>query len=414
MDITRADYLSELKSREKNGMAKVITGPRRAGKSYLLFRLFYRELIARGVDASHIIRVALDDIANDNLRERHRLYEYVKSLIKDTDWYYVFLDEIQFVEGFVDTVNGLLHIENLDVYVTGSNSKLLSSDILTEFRGRGDEIRVYPLSFREFCTAFDGTAEDAWEEYIVYGGMPAVALMDDDRQKAGYLSRLFRETYLRDLIERNKIRRQDDFAELVRVLASAVGSLTNPLKLQRTFQSVKKSTITDKTIREYIDAMKDAFLIETAIRYDIKGKRYIGTPAKHYFTDVGIRNAVLGYRQNEETHLMENIIFNELRIRGYDVDIGMIEKRSSADKERASLEIDFIARLGSAKYYIQSAFSMDDEAKRGQEERPLLAVKDSFKKIIVTGRNIKLRRDEHGITTMGIRDFLLRENSLEL
>ena len=414
MDITRADYLSELKIREKNGMAKVITGPRRAGKSYLLFRLFYQNLIARGVDASHIIRVALDDIANDSLRDRHRLYEYVKSQIKDTDWYYVFLDEIQFVEGFVDTVNGLLHIKNLDVYVTGSNSRLLSSDILTEFRGRGDAIRVYPLSFREFYTAFNGTAEDAWEEFIVYGGMPAIALMDNDRQKAGYLSRLFQETYLRDLIERNKIRHQDDFAELVRVLASAVGSLTNPSKLQRTFRSIKKSTITDKTIREYIEAMKDAFLIETATRYDIKGKRYIGTPVKHYFTDIGLRNAVLGYRQTEETHLIENIIFNELRIRGYAVDIGTIEKRSAAGKESTNLEIDFIARLGSAKYYIQSAFSIDDETKRAQEEHPLLAVKDSFKKIIVTGRNIKLRRDEFGITTMGIRDFLLKENSLEL
>ena len=238
--------------------------------------------------------------------------------------------------------------------------------------------------------------------------------MDNDRQKAGYLSRLFQETYLRDLIERNKIRHQDDFAELVHVLASAVGSLTNPSKLQRTFQSIKKSTITDKTIREYIEAMKDAFLIETAIRYDIKGKRYIGTPAKHYFTDIGLRNAVLGYRQTEETHLMENIIFNELRIRGYAVDIGTIEKRSAAGKESTNLEIDFIARLGNAKYYIQSAFSIDDEIKRAQEERPLLAVKDSFKKIIVTGRNIKLRRDEFGITTMGIRDFLLKENSLEL
>ena len=314
----------------------------------------------------------------------------------------------------MDTVNGLLHIENLDVYVTGSNSSLLSSDILTEFRGRGDEIRIYPLSFKEFCAAFNGTSEDAWEEYIVYGGMPAVALMDNDRQKAGYLLRLFQETYLRDLIDRNKIRHQDDFAELVRVLASAVGSLTNPSKLQRTFRSVKKSTITDKTIREYIEAIKDAFLIETAIRYDIKGKRYIGTPAKHYFTDIGLRNAVLGYRQIEETHLMENIIFNELRVRGYDVDIGAIEKRSATGKERSSLEIDFIARLGSAKYYIQSAFSIDDDEKRRQEERPLLAVKDSFKKIIVTGRNLKLRRDEHGITTMGIRDFLLKENSLEL
>ncbi len=414
MDIDRETYLSELRLREKNGMAKVITGPRRAGKSHLLFRLFYRDLIARGIDASHIIGVALDDIANDRLRDRHLLYEYVKSHIKDEDWYYVFLDEIQFVEGFVDTVNGLLHIGNLDVYVTGSNSHLLSSDVLTEFRGRGDEVRVRPLSFREFCPAFGGTPEEAWEEYLIYGGMPAVALMGDDRQKAAYLSRLFRETYLRDLIERNKIRHQDDFAELVRVLASAVGSLTNPSKLQRTFRSIKKSAITDKTIRDYIEALKDAFLIETAIRYDIKGKRYIGTPAKHYFTDIGLRNAVLGYRQTEETHLMENIIFNELRSRGYEVDIGVIEKRGTAGGEKARLEIDFIARLGSARYYIQSAFSLDDEAKRAQEERPLLAVQDSFRKIIVTGRNLKLRRDEHGITTMGIREFLLKENSLDL
>lgn len=414
MEIQREHYLAELRLREKNGMVKIITGPRRVGKSYLLFRLFYRDLIARGVDPSHIICVALDDIENEGLRERRLLYDYVKSRIRDNDAYYVFLDEIQFVDGFVDTVNGLLHIENLDVYVTGSNSRLLSSDILTEFRGRGDEVRVYPLSFREFCSVFEGTSEEAWETYIVYGGMPAVALMRDDRQKTNYLSRLFRETYLRDLTERNKIRRHDDFAELIRVLASAVGSLTNPSKLQRTFQSLKKSTITDKTIREYIDALKDAFLIDTAIRYDIKGKRYIGTPVKHYFTDIGIRNAVLSYRQPEETHLMENVIFNELKIRGYEVDIGVVEKRAAAGAERTRLEIDFIARLGSAKYYIQSAFSMDEEMKRRQEERPLLAVNDSFKKIIVTGRNQKLWRNEQGITTIGVREFLLEEKSLEL
>ena len=414
MEILREHYLSELRMRERNGMAKIITGPRRAGKSYLLFRLFYQDLLARGVDVSHVIRIALDDIENESLRDRRLLYDHIKRQIQDKEWYYVFLDEIQFVDGFVDTVNGLLHIENLDVYVTGSNSRLLSSDVLTEFRGRGDEIRVYPLSFREFCSSFGGTAEDAWETYIVYGGMPAAALMDNDRQKNAYLSRLFQETYLRDLIERNKIRNQDDFADLIRVLASAVGSLTNPSKLQRTFQSTKKSTITDKTIREYIDALKDAFLIETAVRYDIKGKRYIGTPVKHYFTDVGIRNAVLQYRQTEEPHLMENIIFNELKVRGYEVDIGVVEKRSSTGEDRKRLEIDFIARLGSAKYYIQSAFSIDDEEKRMQEERSLLAVHDSFKKIIVTGRNLKVRRDEHGVVTMGIRDFLLKENSLEL
>ena len=415
-NIPRTHYLDLLRKKEKNGLAKIITGLRRVGKSYLLFRLFYQDLIMRNIPADHIIMVALDDMANEDLRERHTLYNYVKSKIVDNDTHYVFIDEIQFVDKFIDMVNGFLHIPNLDVYITGSNSHMLSSDVLTEFRDRGDEIRVYPLSFKEFFNAYNGSVDDAWEEYIIYGGMPRILAMDDDTQKSGYLSHLAKTTFIRDMVERANIRRVSDFEELINVLASSIGSLTNPSKLQNTFNSTKKGNITDKTIKSYIETITNAFIIDSAQRYDIKGKQYINSKLKYYFTDIGVRNAFLNFRQIEETHIMENIIFNELKRRGFNVDIGIVEHRelnSLGKQQRKQLEIDFVANRGNKKYYIQSAFSLDNPEKRVQEEKSLQYVSDSFKKIIITKRNVKNRRNEMGITTIGLKDFLLDENSLD-
>lgn len=317
MEIQRNLYLEQLKVRKHNGLIKVITGVRRCGKSYLLLKIFRNDLIDAGVPEDHIIMVMLDDIAYDWLREPHVLYDYIKNQLKDSAQYYVLLDEIQYVPDFVDVLNGLLHIDNVDAYVTGSNSKFLSSDILTEFRGRGDEVRIYPLSFAEFFSVYDGSAEEAWDDYMVYGGMPQITIMKDEEQKSTYLIRLFQETYLKNIVERNQIKNKDDLDELVNILASSIGSLTNPTKLERTFKSIKHSTVTAKTIKAYIDALRDAFLVVGAQRYDIKGKRYINTPIKYYYVDTGLRNARLNFRQIEETHLMENIIFNELCIRGF-------------------------------------------------------------------------------------------------
>lgn len=383
MEIARNFYLNQIKLREKNGFVKVITGVRRCGKSYLLFKLFKKDLLERGILADHIIMVALDNIENKWLREPLTLYRHIKSLIKDEEQYYVILDEILFVPDFSEVLNSLLQIENLDVYATGSNSKFLSSDILTEFRGRGDEIRVYPLSFEEYVSAFNGTEEDAFNEYMTYGGLPRILSFDTDEQKSKYLTDLFKETYLKDLVEHNKIVNTTELEELVNILASSIGSLTNPTKLENTFHSVSQSEITNKTIKKYIDYLQDAFLVEIANRYDIKGRKYIGTPMKIYFVDPGLRNARLGFRQIEETHLMENIIYIELKRRGYYVDVGVVEIRET-DREgkrlRKQLEVDFIAYKGNNKYYIQSAFSLPDTDKKMQEERPLLSIGDSFKK----------------------------------
>ena len=417
LEIKRNFYLEQIKIRENNGMIKIITGVRRCGKSYLLFRLYKNDLLSRGIEKDHIIDIALDGIENDKLREAHALYDYVRSKITDNEQYYVLLDEIQFVERFPEVLNSFLRMDNVDVYVTGSNSKFLSSDILTEFRGRGDEIRVYPLSFAEYVSGYNGAEEDAWNDYMTFGGLPGILSMKTDEQKVKYLTDLFKETYLKDIVERNHIKNSAEMEDLVNILASAIGSLTNPKKLQNTFRTVMQSVISDKTIKSYIDYLREAYLIDVAIRYDIKGKKYISTPIKIYFVDPGLRNARLGFRQIEETHLMENIIFNELRRRGYLVDVGLIEIREpdkNGKQVRIHLEVDFIAYKGNNKYYIQSAFALPDPEKKMQEERPLLNIGDSFKKIVVVGNYIKLKRDDMGITTMGIREFLLKENSLEL
>ena len=417
MEIKRDLYLNRLIRREKNGLIKVVTGVRRCGKSYLLFNLFHDYLIEKGVAEDHIIEVALDDRSNKELRDPDQMLAYLKNHIKDKETYYIILDEVQLMSEFEDVLNSLLHIRNADVYVTGSNSKFLSSDVITEFRGRGDEIRMYPLSFREFSSAYPGSEEDAWEDYYTYGGLPLILTRETDEEKAEYLINLFQKVYLSDIIDRHRIRNREELDELVDILASAVGSLTNPLKLSKTFKSVKNKTISDKTLKKYIDYLTDAFLVSKAVRYDIKGRKYIGSPTKFYFEDVGLRNARLNFRQTEENHIMENIIYNELRIRGYRVDVGLVEvfgKNSENKTEKKHLEVDFVATKGSEKYYIQSAFAMPTDEKRNQEERPLNAIGDSFKKIIVVKDNIKPRRNEMGIVTMGIRRFLLSENSLEL
>lgn len=416
MEIKRPLYLQQLIDNMGNGMIKVVTGMRRCGKSFLLFTLFYRYLLEQGVLRNHIIELALDDIGSEGLREPHALYQYIKSHIGEEGTYYVLIDEIQFADRFAEVLNSLLHLPNVDVYVTGSNSRFLSTDVLTEFRGRGQEIRLYPLSFAEFYSARTDDVAAAWQDYLVYGGLPMLFQLKTDKARRDYLLNLFRETYLKDIQDRYTIRQPQEMDELVRILASSVGSLTNPSKLQRTFKSIRNSTISDKTITQYMSYLRDAFLVDSALRYDIKGKKYINTPLKFYFTDVGLRNALLNFRQIEETHLMENIIFNELKSRGYGVDVGIVETRpvdASGKRQRVTLEIDFIAHEGSRKYYIQSAFALPDEDKKAQEERPLLAVDDSFKKIVIVAQPIKVRRDERGIMTMGIYDFLLQQDSLE-
>lgn len=417
MEVKRDLYLNKLIKRECNGLVKVITGIRRCGKSYLLFHLYHDYLMGKGIPEDHLIEIALDDIMNDDLREPKVLYYHIKEQIKDNGQYYLFLDEIQYVGDFSDLVNGLSHIRNLDVYITGSNSKFLSSDILTEFRGRGDEIRVYPLSFSEYCSAYDGTTYQAWKDYYTYGGLPLILTREDDEMKAEYLSSLLKKVYISDIIDRNKIRNESELEELLNIIASSVGSLTNPAKLMRTFRSMKNCKLTEKTIKKYLDYLTDAFLMDKALRYDVKGKKYIETPSKYYFSDVGIRNAQLNFRQQEENHIMENIIFNELKIRGYRVDVGVVEifeTGNEGKRTQKKLEIDFIATKGNNKYYIQSAFDMSNEAKERQEKRSLMKTKDSFKKIIVVKDDIKPKRDDYGIVIMGIFDFLLNENSLDV
>ena len=417
MEIKRGAYLDKLIRKKKNGLIKVVTGVRRCGKSYLLFRLFHDHLIDSGVPEDHIIEIALDDRSNKALRDPDAMLMFIKENVRDKGDYYIVLDEVQYLGEFEDVLNSLLHIPNADVYVTGSNSKFLSSDVITQFRGRGDEIHVYPLSFSEYLSAYQGTADEAWDDYLVYGGLPLVLTMKEPEDKTEYLNSLFQKVYISDIIERHNVRNKAELDELVDILASAVGSYTNQNKLARTFKSVKGKTISDKTIKNYIDYLIDSFLISKAIRYDIKGKKYIDSPSKYYFEDVGLRNARLGFRQIEQTHLMENIIYNELRARGYHVDIGVVEHYGTNDDGRRSkkqLEIDFVATKGSEKYYIQSAFALPTADKENQERRGLLTIPDSFRKIIVTGDDIKVRRDDNGITMIGLRNFLLDENSLRL
>lgn len=417
MEIARQRYIQKLIDRKENGLVKVITGIRRCGKSYLLFHLYKNELLNMGIPSGHIIELALDDISNIEYRNAIKLYNYVKTQIVDDGTYYVFLDEIQLLESnFADLVNGLLHIENLDIYVTGSNSKFLSSDILTEFRGRGDEVRVFPFSFSEFVTAYDDV-HTAWKDYYTYGGLPLVLTRKSDELKAEYLISLFQNIYINDIKERNNIRTDDELDILVDILASATGSLTNPVKLSNSFKSMSQKTLSDKTVKLYLDYLTDAFLIEKASRFDVKGKKYIGSPSKYYFEDVGLRNARLNFRQQEENHIMENIIYTELRSRGYRVDVGVVETYETditGTSKRKQLEIDFIANKGSNKYYIQSAFEMASPEKAGQEKKSLNKLNDSFRKFIIIKDDIKTSIDDNGLITMGIYDFLLNEKSLEI
>ena len=417
MIIKRDKYLNDLIDRMHNGMIKVVTGIRRSGKSYLIFTIFKNYLLEQGVDEKHIISIELDQRKDRKYRNPDTILEYIESGIVDEEQYYVLLDEVQLLEEFEEVLNSLLHIKNIDAYVTGSNSKFLSKDVITEFRGRGDEVHIYPLTFKEFMQVYEGDMYHGWAEYIVYGGLPLTVTMKTEEQKINYLTKLFEETYLKDIIERHHIEKSQELEDLVNVLASAIGSLTNVPKIEATFKSVIQSNISANTIRQYIEYLEDAFVINKANRYNVKGRKYIGTPLKYYFEDVGLRNARLGFRQIEETHIMENVVYNELRSRGYSVDVGVVEKRglnSEGKTERTYLEIDFVANLGSKRYYIQSAFNMPTEEKRMQEKAPLVNVNDSFKKIILVKDVMNVTRDEDGITTMSVYDFLLKENSLEL
>lgn len=417
MEIRRDIYLNKLINRMHNGMIKVVTGIRRSGKSYLLFTIFKDYLLSEGVDEDHIISIELDRLENKTYRDPYVILEQIKTQIIDSKDYYIFLDEVQLLDEFEDVLNSLLHIKNVDVYVTGSNSKFLSKDIITEFRGRGDEVHVYPVSFREYMTVFNGDKYEGWSSYVRFGGLPLTVTMNSDEQRVEYLTRLFEETYIKDIIERNHIEKKQELNDLINVLASGIGSLTNPSKIVATFNSVIQSDISLNTVRSYIEYLEDAFIISEANRYDVKGRRYIGTPLKYYFEDVGLRNARLGFRQVEETHLMENIIYNELRVRGFSVDVGVVMKRNRTEagvQEKKQLEIDFIANQGSRRYYIQSAFSIPDEEKREQEKASLINVGDSFKKIIIVKDVVKPWHDDDGILTISLYDFLLDEKSLEL
>lgn len=412
MEIKRDAYLDKLIRKKKNGLIKVVTGIRRCGKSYLLFCLFHNRLLADGVKEDHLIEVALDDRRNKNLRDPDEMLRYIQAKIKDKGDYFIFLDEIQYMKDFEDVLNTLLHFPNVDVYVTGSNSKFLSSDVITEFRGRGDEIHVYPLSFLEYAHAYPGTIDAAWDDYVVYGGLPLTLSMVRPEDKSAYLTNLFQKVFLSDIVERHNVRNKEELGELVDVLASSIGGYTSLNKLMKTFKSVKHKSLTDKTIKNYLDYLTDSFLISKAMRSDIKGRKYIGSSAKYYFEDVGLRNARLGFRQVEENHLMENIIYNELRIRDYHVDVGTIEsceKKENGERKKKQLEVDFVATKGSEKIYIQSAFAIPNMDKTVQEERSLLDIRDSFRKIIIVGGRQNVRRDENGIETIGLLNFLLNK-----
>lgn len=428
MEIKRDKYLNDLVIRQGNGMVKIVTGIRRCGKTYLLFELFVQHLREQGVDENHIVCLALDDEMNKAYRDPHALYKYLVDRIgDDAGPYYILLDEVQYAisarelrdgdtpPALYGVLNGLMHRSNVDVYVTGSNSKLLSTDVMTEFRGRGDEVRIHPLTFSEFMQAYEGDRYEGWSEYVMYGGMPLTLSMRTDEQKASYLGRLLSEVYLSDVVERNHLTKSQELDDLVDVLASSVGSLTNPSKIEATFKSVLRSKLDADTIKRYIGHLEEAFLVNEAVRYDVKGRKYIGTPKKYYFEDIGLRNACLGFRQVEETHLMENIIYNELRARGFSVDVGEVEKRAKigGHDERQRFEVDFVANLGYRRYYVQSALHLGTPEKTEQEKRPLLAIDDSFKKIVVVKDVVKTHMDDFGILTMSLFDFLLDPESLD-
>lgn len=428
MEIRRDKYLNDLVVRKGNGMVKVVTGVRRCGKTFLVFDLFVRHLIESGVPEDHIIALALDDRANVRYRDVDALYDYLMERIdSDRETYYVLLDEIQYAitakelrskdepPALYGVLNGLLHRRNVDVYVTGSNSKLLSTDVMTEFRGRGDEVRIHPLTFAEFMQAFEGDRQEGWAEYVMYGGLPLVLSMRAPEQKAAYLTSLFGEVYLSDVVERNHLTKSQELEDLVDVLASSIGALTNPSKIEATFKSKLHSKLDADTIKRYLGHLEEAFLVSEATRYDVKGRRYIGTPKKYYFEDMGLRNARLGFRQVEESHIMENVIYNELRARGFSVDVGVVDRRmkNNGRDERRCYEVDFVANLGYRRYYVQSALQLDTPEKVAQEKRSLTLIDDSFRKIVVVNHVMRPYMDDDGILTMGLFDFLLDQNSLD-
>lgn len=401
-------YLKQLIEGRRNGLIKIVTGIRRCGKSFLLFRLFRDYLIGDGVDENHIVEVSLDDIRMDAMRNPHHLMKYIEDRIVDADVHYILLDEIQMVDRFTEVLNSLLHIRNVDVYVTGSNSRFLSSDIATEFRGRGDEIHLYPLSFAEVYSVVGGDKSECWRSYYTYGGLPQVWTLQSRQKKEEFLIGLQSSVYVRDITERNRIKNPSELQELMGVVASAIGSPCNPQKLANTFRSVKGVSIDRKTITRYLGHMENAFLIERSVRYDIKGKKYIGTLSKYYFQDIGLRNAILQFRQPEENHIMENVIYNELRNRGYRVDVGVVDLRTS--NNRKQLEVDFVANMGSRRLYIQSAFAMPDREKKEQESASLKRISDAFQRIIIVRDNIMPYHDENGFFIVGLFDFLLNPN----
>lgn len=412
MEIKRDTYLRRLIEHQRNGLVKVITGLRRSGKSYLLFKLFKEYLLNSGdMDSDHIIEMSFDDFGNRRYRNPEVFYDYVCSRIATGGHYVVLLDEVQLLDSFEDVLNGLLRMENVDVYVTGSNARFLSKDIVTEFRGRGDQLHINPLDFSEFMSVYDGSEERGLEEYMRYGGLPMVVLTPRVEEKEAMLRNLLDETYLNDIMTRHRVRNQAELTDLLMVLASGIGGLTNPEKLSKTFQSVKQVNIMRKTVQKYIEYFEDAFLVEKAQRYDVKGRKYIGTPMKYYFSDMGLRNALLQYRQVEKTHLMENVVYNELRMRGYSVDVGMVTvngKNAQGVSTRSQLEVDFVCNKGSERVYVQSALHLDTEEKREQELRSLRAVKDNFRKIVITGDHTLPYQDDNGISYMNIYDFLRR------
>lgn len=415
--IARPIYLQKIIESRHNHLIKILTGVRRCGKSYLLFILYAAWLKEHGVDDSHIIQIDLEDRRNKALRDPDNLLNYIDSKMVDDSMYYIMIDEIQHVAEFEDVLNSYLKVMNADVYVTGSNARFLSKDVITTFRGRGDEIKVYPLCFREFMTVYSGSKEKGLDEYMTFGGMPQLTEYSNESKKSEYLKSLFANTYLRDIKERYNIRNDELMENLLDIISSSIGSLTNPAKLANTIQSVKHEAISNKTVSTYLDYICESFLAEKVSRYDVKGKSYFDTPYKYYFVDLGLRNARLNFRQSEPTHMMENVIYNELRVRGFNVDVGVVPivtRDSEGKQNRVQLEIDFVCNLGSRKYYVQSAYRMPDEAKIKQEEASLRRVDDSFKKIVILGEDILVRRNDAGITTIGIYDFLLNPNSLDL
>lgn len=417
MEIRRDIYLNKLISKKHNGLIKVVTGMRRCGKSYLLFNLFKDYLVNEGVNENHIIEIAFDSFENRKYRDPEVLFPYLMEKIADNEMYYVLLDEVQMLDDFESVLNSLGRKKNVDVYVTGSNAKFLSKDIITEFRGRGDEVHMYPLTYSEFMSVYDGDKQEGWRDYVLFGGIPLVLGFETADQKSDFLKSLFEETYISDITGRNNIRNKAELEELLNILSSAIGTLTNPSKLSATFKSVKNKSISKDTIIKYIDYLKDSFLIDSAIRYDIKGKKYINTPSKYYFTDLGLRNARLNFRQVEETHAMENIIFNELKVRGYNVDVGVVvmnEVDKNGKKIRKQLEVDFVCNKGSKRFYIQSAYALPDKEKMEQEQRSLVNTGDGFKKIIITKDAVAPLYNDEGILVMSAYDFLLNPDSMEI